>query len=64
MTLKCLVWSPGEGAVGFLWRVWKGKQWFHSVSVWYLVGEMEVEGSSVNLLQTNFAASVNPVCFI
>lgn len=40
------------------------KQWFYSVSVWYLVGEMEVERSSVNLPQTDFAACVNPVCFI
>lgn len=42
----------------------EGKQGFHSVSVWYLVGDMEVERSSVNLLQTDFAACVNPVYFV
>jgi len=40
------------------------KQRFHSVSVWYLEGEMEVERSSVNLLQTGFAACVNAACFV
>lgn len=36
------------------------KQWFHLVSVWYLV----VERSSVTLLRTDFAAFVNAAFFI
>lgn len=51
-----VVYSPGEGAMSFIWNRWKGSSGF----TWYLV----VEKSSVNLLQTDFATFVNAACFI